>query len=141
MFKRFFFILIIGLFVLAMVKFSYAMMCGDNMQLAQTKEASIQDNPTEMKEAVDVGNKICPVSGEQVDEKMKVTYEYEGKTYNFCCAMCIDEFKKAPEKYIQKVEGELKAQVKEEAKMGTKEEAKTTTEPAMKEGMHKDHHH
>jgi len=36
------------------------------------------------KDIVDVGNKICPVSGEKIDEKMKATYEYEGKVYNFC---------------------------------------------------------
>ncbi|MBU4311747.1 MAG: YHS domain-containing protein [Candidatus Omnitrophica bacterium] len=55
---------------------------------------------------VDVGNKICPVSGEEIYEEMKATYEHEGKIYNFCCAMCIDEFKKDPEKYIEKIEEE-----------------------------------
>lgn len=53
--------------------------------------------------ATDVGNKICPVTGEKIDEKTKATYEYQGKIYNFCCPMCIDEFKKDPEKYIKKI--------------------------------------
>ena len=57
---------------------------------------------------VEVGNKICPVLGGKIDEKTKATYEYQGKIYNFCCAMCIDEFKRDPEKYIKKVEDELK---------------------------------
>ena len=56
------------------------------------------------KEAVNVGNKICPVLGEKIDEGLKATYEYKGKIYNFCCAMCIEEFKKDPEKYIKKIE-------------------------------------
>ncbi len=66
------------------------------------------------KGTVNVGNKICPVSGEKINEETKATYEYEGKVYNFCCPMCIDEFKKDPQKYIKKVEGELQAASKEE---------------------------
>jgi YHS domain-containing protein len=71
-----------------------------------------QENQTR-KEAANVGNKICPVSG----EKMKATYEHEEKIYNFCCPMCIEEFKKGPEKYIKKVEEELKSKssVKQES--------------------------
>lgn len=63
---------------------------------------------------VDVGNKICPVSGEKIDPKFKETYEYNGKIYNFCCAMCIDTFKSNPDKYIKKVKEELESQSKEE---------------------------
>jgi YHS domain-containing protein len=61
---------------------------------------------------VGVGNKICPVSGEKIDEKTKATYEYRGKIYNFCCSMCIDEFKKDPQKYIKKIEEETPSAVK-----------------------------
>ncbi len=69
--------------------------------------AAEQKNTTEqVKKAEVVGNKICPVSGEKIDEKMKETYEYKGKIYNFCCPMCIEEFKKDPEKYIEKMEKE-----------------------------------
>ena len=67
-------------------------------------------------EAVEVGNKICPVSGEKVPEPgakgdmgEAVKYEYNGKIYNLCCKMCIKDFKKDPEKYIKKVDAELKA--------------------------------
>ncbi|HAZ10599.1 MAG TPA: hypothetical protein DCY56_05800 [Candidatus Omnitrophica bacterium] len=59
--------------------------------------------------AIDAGNKICPVTGEEIDEVAKATYEYEGKIYNFCCAGCIDEFKKEPQKYIDKVIQELES--------------------------------
>ena len=51
-------------------------------------------------------NKVCSVSGEKIDERTKVTYQYEGKTYNFCCGNCVEEFKKDPEKYIKKIEEE-----------------------------------
>jgi len=67
------------------------------------------DMQNEQKDLIDVGNKVCPVSGEEIDgSMMKAVYEYEGKVYNFCCADCIDEFKKDPEKYIKKVDEELK---------------------------------
>ena len=70
--------------------------------------------------ATDVGNTICPVTGEKIDAKTKATYEYQGKIYNFCCPMCIDEFKKDPGKYIKKIKegqdknGEGKGQPEEE---------------------------
>jgi len=52
------------------------------------------------------GNKICPVTGEEIDEKYKATYEYKGKIYNFCCENCVEVFKKDPQKYIKKTEEE-----------------------------------
>ena len=64
-----------------------------------------------------VGNKVCPVSGEKINAagNMKpATYEYEGKIYNFCCPGCIDEFKKDPQQYIKKVESELRADAQKE---------------------------
>ena len=62
-----------------------------------------------VKKAENVGNKICPVSGEDINESTKATYEYEGKIYNFCCPMCINAFKKDPQKYIKIVEEEAQA--------------------------------
>lgn len=67
--------------------------------------AAEQARTTEqMKNAEVVGNKICPVSGEKIGEKVKETYEYKGKIYNFCCPMCVEGFKKDPEKYIEQME-------------------------------------
>ena len=56
---------------------------------------------------IEVGNKICPVSGDKVPAPGEkgamgadpVKYEYNGKIYNLCCPMCIKDFKKNPEKY------------------------------------------
>ena len=53
--------------------------------------------------AVEVGNKICPVSGEKIVMEKKDTVEYNGKIYNLCCSMCKKDFEKDPEKYIQKL--------------------------------------
>ncbi len=94
-------------------------------------QAESNKTATEEKKAVDAGNKICPVSGEKIDEKTKVTYEYEGKIYNFCCDMCIPTFKKDPQNYIKKVEEELKSESKKEIK----------AEPVAPENAHEGHMH
>jgi YHS domain-containing protein len=44
----------------------------------------------------------CPVLGGKINEK--VFTDYQGKRIYFCCAGCIDEFKKDPEKYLKKME-------------------------------------
>jgi YHS domain-containing protein len=63
----------------------------------------------EISGAKEVGNKICPVTGEKIEEQERATYEYKGKIYNFCCSGCIEEFKKDPEKYIQIIDKEMAA--------------------------------
>ena len=47
----------------------------------------------------DVG--ICPVLHEPALKEY--SYVYEDKTYYFCCSMCIEDFKKDPQKYISKI--------------------------------------
>lgn len=123
MLRKLFLFLALTVFTLGMSKLSFAMMCGGHgkhQRIAQTESGEHKHMESEAtfataKEAVNAGNKICPVSGEKIDEKMKATYEYQGKIYNFCCPMCVDMFKKDPEKYIKKVEEELQAKPKEEA--------------------------
>ena len=45
-------------------------------------------------------NKFCAIATEdKVDPK--VTYVHNGRTIGFCCAECIDEFKKDPEKHMK----------------------------------------
>ena len=94
-----------------------------------------------VKQAVNAGNEICPVSGEKIDEKMKATYEYEGKVYSFCCAMCIEEFKKDPEKYIKKVEEELEDESKEQSGQREEEMEMMKESGAFHQGTHQGHHH
>ncbi len=48
--------------------------------------------------------KFCPVFGGEID---KLVYaDYQGKRVYFCCASCIDSFKKSPQKYVQKMEAQ-----------------------------------
>ena len=74
--------------------------------LAQGKSDSKQEA---VKVSVEVGNKICPVSGEKIDGKMgeAVKYEYKGKIYNLCCSMCLKDFKKDPEKYSKMADEQM----------------------------------
>jgi YHS domain-containing protein len=99
-------------FVFGVVNFSSAMdaCCADEHKDAP--KAAATGNKSE---PVDVGNKICPVTGEKIGEETKAAYEYNGKVYNFCCPMCISSFKKNPEKYIKKIEEEkLRGKSKQE---------------------------
>lgn len=76
----------------------------------------ITDKAPASKDAVEVGNKICPISGDKVpvpgekgtmgDNPVKI--QYKGKIYNLCCPMCVKDFKKSPEKYSAVAEKEVK---------------------------------
>jgi len=63
--------------------------------------AAGHDMKGESQVEVDEGLGICPVMGGDALEEY--SYAYEGKTYYFCCPMCIEEFKNNPEKYIPKI--------------------------------------
>lgn len=52
--------------------------------------------------AVDLGNTVCPVSGDKVGDS-KLMVAYEGKVYHFCCDECPAQFKKDPAKYAKLV--------------------------------------
>ena len=56
---------------------------------------------SQMTKAAAEGQSICPVLGGKASPS--VSYQYKGKTYYFCCAMCITDFKKDPEKYISRI--------------------------------------
>jgi YHS domain-containing protein len=57
-----------------------------------------------------VEQKICPVLAAPIDKNTFT--EYKGRKIYFCCAMCKDTFDKDPEKYVAKVDEELKAPAK-----------------------------
>ena len=64
---------------------------------------------------VEVGNKICPVSGDAIkaDPTMEaVKIEHNGKMYGLCCPMCIKDFKNNPDKYAAIADAEVKAAAK-----------------------------
>ena len=65
--------------------------------------------------AVEVGNKICPVSLEKVGQMGEeiVKIEYKGKIYNLCCSMCKKDFNKNPDKYTKIADDEVAASAQE----------------------------
>lgn len=83
------------------------LLAADKITYAEEIQA-VKNVSTEVAKPVDVGNKICPVTGQKIDENTKATYEYDGKIYNFCCQMCVGKFKGDPQKYIKKIENQNK---------------------------------
>jgi YHS domain-containing protein len=52
---------------------------------------------------------VCPGCGHMMKKaEAKISYEYKGKTYYFCCEECKEKFVKNPEEYLKK-----KAEMKE----------------------------
>lgn len=112
--RKIFITLSAAVFLLEITKLSFAMMCSskghsDKMHLAQAyteHEHGVKETSekTVLEKAVSVGNKICPVSGEEIKDDEKYQVEHEGKIYNLCCKMCLKDFKKDPKKYIEKLE-------------------------------------
>lgn len=77
----------------ALVSFGY-------VSVAQTHGHSEDE-----KAAIEVGNEICPVSGENVEVMGGgIEHIYGGKIYNLCCPNCVETFKEDPEKYIKALE-------------------------------------
>jgi YHS domain-containing protein len=75
---------------------------GKSVQLVQATEP--KEGEKVEAAVVEVGNKICPVSGRPIGSMGEgVTYAYQGKKYQLCCAGCIEKFKADPEKYIDKI--------------------------------------
>ena len=60
---------------------------------------------------VEVGNKICPVSGDKVGQDGMEPYKmtHKEKVYNLCCGMCVKDFNKDPDKYTKIAKDEVKA--------------------------------
>jgi YHS domain-containing protein len=123
MFKKIFMLLIAVIFIMGISGLVYAMSCCDkdsghsqHQQIAQAQAEQTSGTaalPQAMsKESVNAGNKICPVTGDKIDEKTKSTVEYDSKIYNLCCSACINEFKSDPQKYIKKVEEEKQSSSK-----------------------------
>jgi len=93
--RGYFFIMVLCVFIFA----------GNPRLEAQNASSDAKAMPV-VAQPQDAGNKICPVTGDKINAKTKVTYEYKGKIYNLCCPGCIEEFRNNPEKYVKIVEGE-----------------------------------
>ncbi len=57
--------------------------------------------------SADVGNKLCPISGDPVSGSSFV--EYGGKRYGLCCPACKSMFLADPVKYIAKMNAQEKS--------------------------------
>ena len=109
----------------------------DKGSMMEHKGSVVEEHHSELP---NVGNKICPVSGEviaDVGDGKGVQVEHEGKVYNFCCSMCAKDFKKNPEKFIKKINEELEGSEHEEH--GDHEEHEESDEDAHKGSGHDDH--
>jgi YHS domain-containing protein len=97
--------------------------CGDSAGMSAATDQAAGASTTSA--SVNVGNKICPVSGNKVDGV--TTFAYEGKEYNVCCSACLVSFKKDPQTYIKKTEEELKTQAAAAATTAVTEPAAAVT--------------
>ncbi|MFH0963458.1 MAG: hypothetical protein V2A58_05540 [Planctomycetota bacterium] len=50
--------------------------------------------------------KVCPVMGNPIDPSIYA--DHNGRRIYFCCPACVNTFKNDPDKYVKKVDEELK---------------------------------
>lgn len=75
-------------------------------------DTSLVLKPTaaQLKAAKPVGNKHCPVTGEEVGSMGEgPTVIYKGKSVALCCKGCVKAFAKDPAKVLAKAEADAKA--------------------------------
>ncbi len=100
---QFFLMLVLGL---GLTLFPQNIFAEEGHDHTGASDAAVETIPSEG--TTEVGNMICPVSGEKVGEMGEaVKYEYNGKIYNLCCPMCKKDFDKDPEKFSKKVEDQM----------------------------------
>ncbi len=63
--------------------------------------------PEEPVAEVEIAQKSCPVMGGAIDKKYFI--DHEGRRIYFCCPVCSDQLEKDPEKYLAKLDEELKS--------------------------------
>ena len=82
----------------------------------QEGEKVLTEEVNSLSKAIEVGNRVCPVSGLKIQTGKEIKYEYKGKIYNFFSTSSVEEFKKSPEKYIQILKSWKKIITKEKLK-------------------------
>jgi Cu+-exporting ATPase len=55
----------------------------------------------------EIAQKLCPVTGDPISKDIFI--DYNGRRIYFCCNMCPAEFKKDPEKFLKKLDEQMKA--------------------------------
>lgn len=98
-------------FIISLVLFTFILNINILVAQYETEEPYPENYPpsedldTQDEEKMEeADNKICPVDFKKITQENKVAYEYEGKMYNFDSALCIENFKKDPEKYLSEWE-------------------------------------
>lgn len=76
--------------------------CGDMKTSNESKDSHCGTNGNAGGDStVSATGITCLVSGEAIGEGQGLTFNYYGKTYNFCCEGCIAKFKKEPLNFIK----------------------------------------
>jgi len=65
-----------------------------------------QGEPGSAPPAAAIAQKLCPVTDDPIDPKIYL--DYQGRRVYFCCEMCPPMFKKDPEKYLKKLDEQMK---------------------------------
>lgn len=74
------------------------MACAQETPKVKHKKKSVSSTSDKVRFA----NAEDPICHMKTEADMKDTAIYKNKTYGFCSTYCKDEFKKYPEKYVQK---------------------------------------
>lgn len=82
---------------------------GDSAAPATSEPAATQPAATQPEAKIELAkegavavNKLCPIMGNPVNtDGVKVVYD--GKVYGFCCAECVEPFKKNPAKALASI--------------------------------------
>jgi YHS domain-containing protein len=61
----------------------------------------------------EIAQKLCPVTGELINPNIFV--DYDGRRVYFCCDMCPPQFKKDPEKFLKKLDEQMRSGGSEKA--------------------------
>ena len=82
------------IFVVALLAIGLLFGCGKKKQEAQKAQPTTE-------QVQKTAKVVCPVSGTEVDtSKVKITAQYNGKTYYFCSEEDKAKFEANPEKYV-----------------------------------------
>ena len=100
-----------GLAALAVVVVTVLVLSGCNGNDEHEHAASAVPSETAPPEAppqtAEIAQKLCPVMGNPIDKDIYV--DHNGRRVYFCCEMCVEQFKKEPEKYLKKLGEQLQA--------------------------------
>ncbi len=119
-------VLFVALFAVSGIVVAEDEMAGNESMMEEAAPEVGVDAP------VNAGNKVCPVTGEKIENPGAYTVEYEGIEYNLCCPECKEVFLADPDKYVAKVEEELSGQVSGDE--GMMDEEAGMDEAAMDDG-------